>query len=237
MKTTLYSTWMLLTTLLLAGTATLAQAIPDTETGNDPQPVIADTISELIERLEESREQIKQDDSIAYDISDELIAPHIDFPRIARLVIGKYWRSASEEQRQRLIEEIRTLLIRSYVTAMTSYVDDIIDHKDSIHYQPSRYKPGDRKASVRATIEIDKGRTVEVQYQVYLKDGQWKIYDIRIEGISLAITYRTSFGETIRREGLDSLIAQLEERNRNGEVELPASVTESFRNKTGSAKP
>jgi phospholipid transport system substrate-binding protein len=237
MKATLYSTWMLLTTLLLAGTATLAQAIPDPETGNDPQPIIADTIDKLIHRLEENRDRIKQDDSIAYRISDELITPRIDFPRIARLVIGKYWRNASEKQRQQLIKEIKTLLIRSYVTAMTSYVDDIIDHKNSIHYQPSRYRPGDRKASVRATIEIDKGQTVDVQYQVYLKDGEWKIYDIRIEGISLAITYRTSFGETIRREGLDSLIAQLEERNRNGEVELPASVAAPFKDKTGAAKP
>ena len=120
---------------------------------------------------------------------------------------------------------------------MTSYVDEIIDHKNSIHYEPSRYKPGDRKASVRAAIEIDKGKTVDVQYQVYLKDGVWKIYDINIEGISLAITYRTSFGETIRREGIDNLIAQLEERNRNGEVELPASVSRPFKEQAGSAKP
>ncbi len=236
MKTTLYTTWMFLTTLLFAGTASLAQAIPEPEAANDPQPVIADTISELIDRLEENRDKIKQDDSIAYRISDELIAPHIDFPRIARLVVGKYWRNATETQRQRLIKEIKTLLTRSYVTAMTSYVDEIIDHKNSIHYQPSRYKPGDRKASVRASIEIDKGKTVDVQYQVYLKDGKWKIYDIRIEGISLAITYRTSFGETIRREGIDSLIAQLEERNRNGDVELPASVAAPFKDKTGSTE-
>ncbi|TCK17227.1 phospholipid transport system substrate-binding protein [Thiogranum longum] len=237
MKTTQYTTWIFLTTLLFAGTASLAQAIPEPEAGNDPQPVIADTINQLIDRLEENREKIKQDDSIAYSISNELIAPHIDFPRIARLVVGKYWRNATDAQRKRLIEEIKTLLTRSYVTAMTSYVDEIIDHKDSIKYQPSRYKPGDRKASVRATIEIDKGKTVDVQYQVYLNDGKWKIYDIRIEGISLAITYRTSFGETIRREGIDSLIAQLEERNRKGEVELPASVSAPFKDQTGSANP
>lgn len=237
MKTTLHTTWMFLTTLLFVGTASLAQAIPEPEAADDPQPLIANTISELIDRLEKNRDKIKQDDSIAYQISDELIAPHIDFPRIARLVVGKYWRKATEEQRKRLIEEIRTLLTRSYVTAMTSYVDEIIDHKNSIHYQPSRYQPGDRKASVRASIEIDKGKTVDVQYQVYFKDGKWKIYDIRIEGISLAITYRTSFGETIRREGIDSLIAQLEERNRNGEVELPASVAAPFKEQTGSTKP
>jgi phospholipid transport system substrate-binding protein len=236
-KATLYTTWMFLTTLLLVGTTSLAQAIPDSETDNDPQPIIAETISELIHRLEENRARIKEDDSIAYRISDELIAPHIDFPRITRLVIGKYWRDATEQQRQRLIKEVKTLLTRSYVTAMTSYTDDIIANKDNVSYLPSRYKPGDRKASIRATIEIENGQKVDVQYQVYLKDGEWKIYDIRIEGISLAITYRTSFGETIKREGLDSLIEQLAERNRKGEVELPATVTRPFQNKTGSAQP
>lgn len=237
MKTTLYITWMFLTTLLFIGTASLAQAIPEPETPDDPQLLIANTVNELVDRLEKNRDKIKQDDSIAYQISDELIAPHIDFPRIARLVVGKYWRDATEDQRKRLIEEIRTLLTRSYVTAMTSYVDEIIGHKNSIHYQPSRYQPGDRKASVRAAIQIDKGKTVDVQFQVYFKDGKWKIYDISIEGISLAITYRTSFGETIRRDGIDNLIAQLEERNRKGEVELPDSVAAPFKEQTGSTKP
>lgn len=235
MKTALHTTWMFLTALLLVGTASLSQAAPEPIDDNDPQPILADKVNELVLRLEENRDQIKLDDSIAYRISDELIMPHIDFPRIARLVIGKHWRGASETQRKRLVDEIESLLVRSYVTAMTSYADDIINKKDCVSYQPSRYKPGDRKATVRSTIAISSTQTVDVQYQVYFKDDEWKIYDIRIEGISLAITYRTSFGETIKREGLDSLIEQLAERNRKGEVELPAAVAESFNDKTGAA--
>ena len=236
MKITLHATRMFLTALLLAGTTSLALAMAEPDANSDPQPIVANTINKLIDRLDENRDLIRKDDSVAYKISDELITPRIDFPRIARLVIGKYWRKASDTQRKRLTKEIKTLLIRSYVTAMTSYADNIIAHRNSITYQPSRYKPGDRKASVRATIGIDKGKTVDVQYQVYFKDGKWKIYDIRIEGISLAITYRTSFGETIRRDGLDSLIEQLAERNRKGEVELPATIAKPFKNKTGAAQ-
>jgi len=227
---------MFLTTLLLAGTASFALAMQEPDADSDPQPIVADTINKLIDRLDENRDRIKKSDSVAYQISNELITPRIDFPRIARLVIGKYWRRASDAQRQQLTKEIKTLLIRSYVTAMTSYADDIIAHKNSITYRPSRYKPGDRKASVRATVGIGNGKTVDVQYQLYFKDGKWKIYDIRIEGISLAITYRTSFGETIKRKGLDSLVEQLAERNRKGEVELPATISEKFGNKTGSVK-
>ncbi|MGD2074121.1 MAG: ABC transporter substrate-binding protein [Gammaproteobacteria bacterium] len=207
-------------------------ALAEPSVDEDPQQLVAGTIDELIERLKENAEAIKEDSSIAYRISDELVAPHIDFPRVTRLVIGKYWQRASEQQREQLIEEIESLLIRSYVTAMTSYTDQIVSEKNRITYLPSRYKSGDRKASVRAHITLDSGQAVEVQYQLYNSGGKWRIYDIVIEGISLAITYRTSFGEQINREGLDSLIAQLAERNRKGDVELPPSaITRSVEGK------
>jgi len=205
--------------------ATLAEpSVHDPRLFADPQPLVAAKIDELILQLRDNAEKIREDQSIAYRISNELMAPHIDFPRITRLVIGKYWQTASPAQQQQLIEEVKDLLIRSYVTAMTGYVDDIIAlaEKKGIKYLPSRYKTGDKKASIRATIALEGGQSADVQYQLYYRD-EWKIYDIRLEGISLAITYRSSFGEQIKRDGLDKLITQLAERNRKGDVELPAS--------------
>ena len=205
--------------------ATLAEpSVHDPRLFADPQPLVAAKIDELILQLRDNAEKIREDQSIAYRISNELMAPHIDFPRITRLVIGKYWQTASPAQQQQLIEEVKDLLIRSYVTAMTGYVDDIIAlaEKKGIKYLPSRYKTGDKKASIRATIALEGGQSADVQYQLYYR-GEWKIYDIRLEGISLAITYRSSFGEQIKRDGLDKLITQLAERNSKGEVELPAS--------------
>jgi phospholipid transport system substrate-binding protein len=199
-------------------------ALAEAGSGQDPQQLVADTIDQLVDRLKANSDRIHEDSSIAYQISDELVAPHIDFPRVTRLVVGKYWQSASEQQRQALIAELQSLLVRSYVTAMTSYADQIVAKKDRINYLPSRYKTGDKKASVRASITLDSGQAVEVQYQLYNGGGKWRIYDIVIEGVSMAITYRTSFGEQIKRNGLDSLIAQLVERNRKGEVELPPSA-------------
>jgi phospholipid transport system substrate-binding protein len=186
----------------------------------DPQPLVEERIHELLVRLRDNSDAIRKDKAVAYKISDELIVPLIDFPRITRLVIGKYWRSASDEQRQELVKQIRDLLVRSYVTAMSSYIDDLTSSKNMIDFEPSHYQPGDRKASVRASIALGGRPPADVQYMLYYDNG-WKIYDIRIEGISLALTYRTSFGEQISREGLDHLIAQLADRNRNGEVELP----------------
>ncbi len=127
-------------------------ALAEADSGQDPQQLVADTIDQLVDRLKANSDRIHEDSSIAYQISDELVAPHIDFPRVTRLVIGKYWQSASEQQRQALITEVQSLLIRSYVTAMTSYADQIVAKKDHINYLPSRYKSGDKKASVRANI-------------------------------------------------------------------------------------
>lgn len=223
-KHALQPLWAATVWLMLALSAPMAGAAADVPGEfDDPQPLVEEKINELLRRLKENREQIRNDESIAYRISDELIAPYIDFPRVTRLIIGKYWRTATEEQRQQLVEQVRELLIRSYVTAMRSYIDDIVSNADSFHYRPSRYRPGDRKASVVADFDLDGGQTVEVQYQLYYRDA-WKIYDIRIEGISLVLTYRTSFGEQIRRDGLDQLIARLVERNRKGDVELPDSI-------------
>lgn len=215
--------WPLLAALVMATVSTAQAAIADSLSAEDPQPLVAESINELLVRLRDNSERIRKDQSIAYNISDEFIAPHIDFPRIARLVIGKYWRSASDSQRQRLTTGIRELLIRSYVTAMTSYIDDLVADNNLIEFLPSRYQPGDRKASVRANMALGGRQPALVDYQLYYRD-KWKIYDIRIEGISLAITYRTSFGEQIKRDGLDYLIVQLEERNRRGDVELPGTI-------------
>jgi phospholipid transport system substrate-binding protein len=225
------SVGFLFAALAVLGSFTQA-ALAETSVSEDPQRLVVDTINQLIDRLKENSEQIQKDDSIAYRISDELVAPHIDFPRVTRLVIGKYWQTASEQQRQALIAEIQSLMIRSYVTAMTSYADQIVARKDRINFLPSRYKSGDSRASVRANITLDNGQVVEVQYHLYNGDGKWRIYDIGIEGVSLTITYRTSFGEQIKKDGIDSLIARLSERNRKGEVELaPSAVTKPLADK------
>jgi phospholipid transport system substrate-binding protein len=218
-------TWMLFSVAVLGTTLSChaAQAAIPQNSASDPQPLVETRIEELVTRLRDNSEAIRTDKSVAYKISDELIVPLIDFPRITRLVIGKYWRDATPVQQKELVTQIRELLVRSYVTAMSNYIDELISDTNMIDFAPSSFKPGDRKASVRASIALGGRAPAEVQYQLYYT-GEWKIYDIRIEGISLALTYRTSFGEQINREGLDHLIAQLSERNRKGEVELPETT-------------
>ena len=192
-----------------------------------PQPIIEYMVKELLDRLSANAEKIKHDSSITYEISNELVVPNLDFPRITRIIIGKYWRDANEEQRQRLVDEISAMLMRSYVTAMSAYADDTLTD-DQIVYMPSRYQAGDRKTAVRAKISLDSGQTIDVRYALYRTDEQWKIYDISFENISMVLTYRSSFGASINNKGLDALISRLENANGKGDINLPGVVTKKM---------
>ena len=154
--------------------ATVGLAGTQADDSDLPQPMVERMINELLDRLSASAKQIEQDRSVAYELSNELVVPYLDFPRITRLIIGKYWSDASDEQRQRLIDEISALLVRSYVTAMIAYADDtLLD--EQVVYMPSRYQAGDRKTAVRAKISLDSGQTIDVRYALYRTDSQWKI--------------------------------------------------------------
>ena len=224
---TLRSLLAIITLVAMLAFATTGSAITQPDNHDLPQPLVEGMIDELLDRLSANAEQIDQDQSVAYEISNELVVPYLDFPRITRIIMGKYWRDANAEQRQRLIDEISMLLIRSYVTAMSAYADDtLLD--EQIVYLPSRYQAGDKKAAVRSRISLDSGQTIDVRYALYRTDGQWKIYDISFENISLVLTYRSSFSSIIKSKGVDGLITKLETRNRKGEINLPDSVTKKM---------
>ena len=208
--------------------ATAGTAVTQPGDHDLPQPMVEGMVNELLDRLSSSAEQISQDASVTYEITNELVVPYLDFPRITRIIIGKYWPDANDEQRQRLIDGISALLMRSYVTAMTAYADDTLTD-EQIVYSPSRYQVGDRKTAVRSKISLDSGQTIDVRYALYLIDNQWKIYDISFENISMVLTYRSSFGASIKDKGLDALITRLQNRNKKGEINLPGVVTKKMK--------
>jgi phospholipid transport system substrate-binding protein len=207
-----------LTGLLLAGLLALASAAT-ANTGTAARDVVIDTSKRLVAALQENRQAIKQDMNTAYRLAEETVIPQLDFERITRWVLGRHWRSASEQQRQRLTNEFRALLTRSYVTAMVAYVDEILEHADNVQFPPARSRQDERTAAVTMLISLASGQQAAVQYQLYLTDSGWKVYDVQIEGISLALTYRSTFSQEIARGGIDGLIASLAERNRRNAPE------------------
>jgi phospholipid transport system substrate-binding protein len=178
-----------------------------------PRDFIIQTTEQVVAAIKARRQELKTDPRVAYEISEQVILPRLDFSRVTRWVLGPRWRTASEEQRQRFSDQFRTLLIHTYVKAMIQYTDEILAQADKVSYPPVRYGPDDTDVTVRSRMQRQNGAVAEVSYRLHRRDGPWKIYDVALEGVSLVSTYRSSFAAQIERNGLDGLIADLTARN------------------------
>ena len=197
-----------------AGATTVHAAKTPADSGAsnpDPQEALAlvqRTSERVIALLEARREELEASPERLYDLVERELVPYFDFVRISRLVLGKYWRRATPEQRRRFATEFKQMLIRSYASSMLQYTGE------KIAFLPVR--PGRRpeEVTVRTEVELAGTEPVIVEYSLHWRKGRWLVYDVRIDGVSLVVNFRTTFAEEIRRRGLEALIEQLRERNR-----------------------
>ncbi len=173
-----------------------------------PQALIESVASQVIEHVKKDREIIKTDPGHINKLINELVIPHFDFDRMSRWVLGKYWRKANESQRKQFIEEFKTLLIRTYATSLSEYVDQ------QIKYMPFRDKIETGDVTVRSEIEQPGSFPIPINYRLHNGVGDWKVYDITIDDISLISNYRSSFANHISKSGIDDLIATLADKNK-----------------------
>lgn len=173
-----------------------------------PQIAIESTSNKLKERL--------QDDSFRNDFAqinvfvEEIIKPHIDFNRISALVLGKLWKKASIDEKERFKQEFQVLLVRTYSRAFVEFRDW------SVRFLPLKLKDGDKKIIVKTEILQPGVQPLAVNYRMVLSKGAWKVYDIMIEGVSLVTNYRTSIKNEFKKSGsISALIDQLAKRNVN----------------------
>jgi phospholipid transport system substrate-binding protein len=191
--------WMLCLTML-AGSAGAEEALLP------PQLVIQHTSQQLQTSLQ--KPEYKSDFSKATHLVDEIIEAHVDFDRVAMLILGKYWKTASPDQQTKFKREFRTLLVRTYTTAFTEYSDW------TIRYLPLKMEQTEKRVIVRTEIVQPGAPPVGVNYRMVNLDNDWKVYDVLIDGISLIQNYRTSFTNQIARTGsMDQLIGELAQRN------------------------
>lgn len=135
------------------------------------------------------------------------VLPLFDFHHMTRLAVARNWRLASPEQQDALVAGFRTLLVRNYSTALTNY------REQAIEYKPLRMAPGETDVTVKSFIKQDDAERMTIDYDMQKTSSGWKIYDVRVAGISLVSTYRSPFAETIRDGGVDALIEFIASRN------------------------
>ncbi|MGB5471904.1 MAG: ABC transporter substrate-binding protein [Gammaproteobacteria bacterium] len=189
---------------LALGCATSLHAASDIT----PLELVRDTSSRMLVALKDNRAAIKQDSSRLYDLVSTIVLPYFDFERMSQWVLGKNWRTATPEQRDRFVEQFRGLLVRTYGQALSDYADE------KIVYLPFAGDLSAPTVTVRTEIE-QAGSTIPISYSMYRSGEGWKVYDVAISGVSLVTNYRSSFGNIIRDKGIDNLITQLVEKNKS----------------------
>ena len=190
--------------LLLGLHAPTAMAAPDPQ---QAQALVKDVTQRMLEVLRNeagdsgsSVEQLRQK-------MDEIVAPNLDFITMTKLAVGRHWRQATDDQKRTLVTEFRELLIRTYAQALDEY------NNQELEVLPLRPSPHEDRVRVRTRVIQQDGPEIPVDYSLRYDDGEWQVYDIVVDGISLVTNYRSTFASEIQRSGIDGLIATLEQKN------------------------
>lgn len=192
-----YFGWILALAALLLG---VRPALAD----DNPEQLVRSKTDSIMQLIKQHRREYTQDHKKLYAMVDKEVLPYFDFERMSQWVLGRYWRSANEDQRARFIKEFRDLLVRTYATALLNYNDQ------QVLFLPSLGKPSEDHMKVRTQIKQTTGApNIPIDYSFYKSPQGWRVYDVTIEGVSLVTNYRATYAEKIRRDGLDALIASM----------------------------
>ncbi len=173
-----------------------------------PDALVKQTADDVLATLKTDKDVQAGNQKKIYAIAEEKILPNFDFDRVCRMVLGKNWKIATPEQQSGFQKEFRSLLLRTYASALSKYKDQVIE------YKPLHTDADDSNVSVKTQIVQPGGQPITVDYSLGKSSNGWKVYDIVIEGVSLVTNYRSQFSNEIRQNGLDSLIKKLAEKNR-----------------------
>lgn len=167
-----------------------------------------------IETASNKLKQHLQDESFIKDFNkvnifvEKTVDPFVDFNRVSALVLGKLWRKATKDEKRRFKQEFHTLLVRTYSRAFFEFKDW------SVRYLPLKLKKDSKKTIVKTEILQPGIQPLAINYRMVLVKGQWKAYDIMIEGVSLVTNYRTTIKNEFKKSGsLDAVIKKLAKRN------------------------
>lgn len=191
--------WIAALALLATSSIALAEVGPDA--------LVKSTAEDVLSVVKKDKDIQAGNQNKIFALAEEKILPNFNFERVSRLVLGKAWNKASAEQKQAFQHEFRSLLLRTYATALSKY------RNQTIEYKPFRAQDGETDVKVKTQILQPGGQPIPVDYSLEKSGDSWKVYDITIEGVSLVTNYRGQFSNEIRQGGLDGLIQKLAAKN------------------------
>lgn len=174
-----------------------------------PAQIVEETSAQVLKVLNEDKGRFSEDPAQVKTLIDETVMPILDLTSMCKLILGKHWKKASEEQRASFISEFKDMLIRTYAKSLVDYGHAKVKVLPSHDKQESKYH------IVQTELDIGSGKTpLQVAYVFRSNEkNEWKVLDLKVDGLSLAKNFRNSFNQEIKETSLDALIERLTNTN------------------------
>ncbi|MGH8504013.1 MAG: MlaC/ttg2D family ABC transporter substrate-binding protein [Gammaproteobacteria bacterium] len=203
-------------TLLLTSLLAITLSAPLSAATKEPREIVKETSDQVLDIINNRGKELEKDPEARKRLIDQIILPVIDFQAFSQLVLATDWRTATPEQRARFMEAFKGMLARTYTRSLSDYAGT------RVNVLPTRGEQREDYRTVHTEIRTNQGQApLRVDYSFRFTDGQWKAYDLTIDGLSLVKNFRSSFRNEINRNGLDALIKRLE---RGGQELAPQGV-------------
>ena len=189
-----------------AATLLLAMGGPARAQEMAPDVLVKNVTLEVIDIIQKDKDYQKDKKKII-GLIDAKVLPHFNFQAMTASAVGRNWDKATAEQKARLAEEFKTLLVRTYSSAIASY------STQKFEFRPLRAKPTDTDVTVNVRILQSGTEPVTLDYDMEKRPAGWKAWDVRVGGISLVANYRTEFDNVVREKGIDGLVKALQAKN------------------------
>ena len=186
--------------LLLPFSPVLADEAPDV--------LVKNVTTEVVDILQKDK-ALREDTRKVITLIETKVLPHFNFQAMTASAVGRNWDKASADQKGRLVEEFKTLLVRTYASALSSYSSQKFD------FRPLRAKPTDTDVTVNVRVLQPGAQPVTIDYDMEKRPNGWKVWDVRVGGISLVANYRTEFDNLVRESGVDGLLKALQGKNKS----------------------
>jgi len=173
-----------------------------------PDVLVKSVTTEVVEIIAKDKEIRSGNRAKLIEIIDSRVLPHFNFASMTALAMGQNWRAATPEQKKDLTDAFRTLLVRTYASALAAYSEQKFD------FRPLRAKPTDTDVTVQVRVIQPGQQPVPIDYAMEKTAAGWKVYDVMVGGVSLVANYRTEFASVVRGSGIDGLIRDLQAKNK-----------------------
>jgi phospholipid transport system substrate-binding protein len=173
-----------------------------------PDVLVKNVTLEVLEIIQKDKEIRSGNRAKLIEVIDAKVLPHFNFSSMTALALGQNWRAATPEQRKELVDAFRTLLVRTYASALSAFSEQKFD------FRPLRAKPADTDVTVQVRVIQPGQQPVPIDYAMEKTAAGWKVYDVMVGGVSLIANYRTEFAGVVRNSGIDGLIKDLQTKNK-----------------------